>query len=91
MDAGLAHKLKGHLLAAKALREAMDRTAANRTDQSWYPSFKHFLRKYNDLALAVNALVPVTVPIDHYDMEKVNSRNAFNTTGLEQQDHFDGA
>lgn len=78
-------ELRNHCVA---LQMAMDTTRTARADDVWlHSSFKTFMRKYDELARATQALIPVDAPIDLYNLDKVPS--AGNTTTIEQRIYFD--
>ena len=81
--------LKGHLLGAKALRDAMDRslaTAASGVPNYFvrYTGFKQYMTKYNDLFQLVASLVRITTPIGSWNLDKVSG--PFETPGFVQQE-----
>jgi hypothetical protein len=89
MNLELVSELKGHLLAAKSIRAAMDQSvAASQPDSIWkHTSFKTFMRSYNEVAKGVAKIVPITVPIGAWDLEKVGNQN--NLHAFRQKELFD--
>jgi hypothetical protein len=90
MKAELVSALKGHLLAAKAIRDAMDQSvAASDKNSVWkHTSFKTFMRSYNEVARSASKLVRITVPIGTWDLDEVGDSMSLNA--FAQKGYFDG-
>ncbi len=71
-----------------ALMAAMDASRNSRKDDIWlHSSFKTFMRKYNELAVATRKAMQVEAPVDLFDLER--APNAFDTTTIQQRIYFD--
>lgn len=89
MDNKTIQALKGHLLAAKALKDSMERSLASTSDKNiWkYASYKTYMDKYQQIVQQVSGLVPITAPLGVWDLQKV--QGWFETSGIVQQEYYE--
>lgn len=62
------------LTTVTALKTSMEHALASDPTAMWrHSSYRHYMRKYNDVVRYVMTLAPITAPIDVYDLDKVPS------------------
>jgi hypothetical protein len=62
----------GALLTVTALKTSMEHALRSDPKAAWpHWSYRDYMRKYNDVVAYVQTLVPITAPIDVYDLGKV--------------------
>jgi hypothetical protein len=60
------------LITVTALKTSMEHAVQSDPSATWkHSSYRHYMRKYNDVVLYIKRLAPITAPIDLYDLEKV--------------------
>lgn len=89
MDKQTIQALKGHLLAAKALKDSMEKSLASTSkDNIWkYASFKAYMSTYQNIVSQVSSLINITAPIGIWDLGKI--RGSHDTTTILQQEYFE--
>ena len=81
--------LKGHLLAARALKDSMEKSLASTSnDNIWkYASFKAYMSTYQNIVNQVSSIIQITAPIGIWDIQKINGSH--DTTTVQQQEFFE--
>jgi len=89
MNLELVSALKGHLLAARSIRDAMDQSVAASSKESvWkYTSFKTFMKRYNQVVNSVAKLIPITVPIGTWKTDELG--DVMDLNAFHQKKYFD--
>jgi len=60
------------LIAVSALKNSMEHALQSDPKAVWkHSSYRHYMRKYNDVVRYVRGLAEITAPIDLYDIDKV--------------------
>lgn len=82
MDNKTLQILKGHLLAAKALKDSMGQSLAATTHNNiWrYASYRTYMGKYQQIVQQVSKLISVTVPLSIWDIHKIKGSSETTTT-----------
>lgn len=92
MDHISREKLCEYIAVAQALLDSMNAATSNSSSEiTRYASFRTYMRKYNDLLLAVkkSGLLTVDYIFDAYNIENIPSN--LNTNNFQQKELFDGA
>ncbi len=72
MDQAVRDRLREALLTVTALKTSMEHALRSDPNAVWrHWSYRHYIRKYNDVVAYVRTLVPITAPVDVYDLDKV--------------------
>ena len=72
MDQAVRDRLREALLTVTALKTSMEHALRSDPKAAWpHWSYRDYMRKYNDVVAYVQTLVPITAPIDVYDLGKV--------------------
>ena len=89
MSPEVAQRVKGYLLGAKALQDAMNRSrSAAPEDSVWkYGGYRQYLLKYNALAPLVAKSILIELPLGTFDEKKVPGIH--DTTAFHQQEIFE--
>lgn len=89
MDKKTIQTLKGYLLAAKALRDSMEKSLASTSKGSFwkYPSFKAYMTTYQNIVGQVSSLIKITAPIGIWNLAKINGSH--DTSTILQQEYFE--
>jgi len=81
-------KIREFLNHAKALEEAIKLVyRSDKENITKYSGFKHFIRRYNNLAKEVVKELRVSLPLNLYDYEKIPG--SMDTTIIQQKELFD--
>lgn len=60
------------LLTVTALKRSMELALTSDPHAVWrHSSYRHYMRKYNDVVRYIRTLAPIAAPIDLYDLDKV--------------------
>ncbi|UCF83275.1 MAG: hypothetical protein JSV50_19195, partial [Desulfobacteraceae bacterium] len=88
MDKETSNQIKGHLLSAIALKQAMDAAVSSASETYWrYVGYRSFMEKYQQIVTAVSKKIEITAPIGLWDISKV--KGSFDTPGLLQKEYFE--
>ncbi len=89
MEKNTIQTLKGHLLAARALKDSMEKSLASTSkDNVWkYASFKSYMSTYQSIVAQVSTIINITAPIGVWDLQKI--RGSHDTTTIQQQEFFE--
>lgn len=72
MEEAVRDHLREALLTVTALKTSMEHALRSDPKAMWpHWSYRHYMRKYNDVVAYVRTLAPITAPIDVYDLDKV--------------------
>ncbi len=72
MDQAAKEHLREALLTVSALKTSMEHAVRSDPDAVWkHWSYRGYMRKYNDVVAYVRTIVPITAPIDVYNLEAV--------------------
>jgi hypothetical protein len=72
MEQAVRERLREALLTVTALKTSMEHAVRSDPTALWkHWSYRDYVRKYNDVVAYVRTLVPITAPIDVYNLEKV--------------------
>ena len=72
MEQAVLERLREALLTVTALKASMEHAVRSDPTAVWkHWSYWDYMRKYNDVVAYVRTLVPITAPIDVYNLEKV--------------------
>jgi len=76
MDQDQQRACREALTTVSALKRSMEHALRSDPDAVWkHSSYRHYMRKYNDVVEYVRKLTPLTAPIDVYDLTKVRGSN----------------
>jgi hypothetical protein len=72
MEQATRDALREALLTAMALKTSMEHALRSDPNAVWrHTTYRQYMRKYNDVVAYVRTLVPITAPIDTYNLDKV--------------------
>lgn len=72
MDQDLTKAFREALITVSALKRSMEHALQSDPDAVWkHSSYRHYMRKYNDVVRYIQGLATLTAPIDLYDVDKV--------------------
>lgn len=72
MEQAVRDRLREALLTVTALKTSMEHALRSDPNAVWrHWTYRDYMRKYNDVVAYVQILVPITAPIDVYDLDKV--------------------
>lgn len=72
MEQATRDALREALLTATALKTSMEHALRSDPNAVWrHTAYRQYMRKYNDVVAYVRTLVPITAPIDTYNLDKV--------------------
>ena len=88
MERALRDNLREALLTVTALKTSMEHALRSDPNAAWrHSSYRHYMRKYNDVVAYVQTLVPLNAPIDVYKLENV--RHPDDTIMPQQKELFE--
>jgi len=86
MDQVVRDGLREALLTVTALKTSMEHAPRSDPNAVWrHAPYRQYMRKYNDVVAYIRTLVPITAPIDMYDLDKVPH---FGDTVMPRQKEF---
>jgi hypothetical protein len=90
MEKSIIEALKGHLLAARALKDSMEKSLSSTSkDNLWkYASFKTYMSTYQSIVTQVSKLIKITAPIGIWNLENIPFPH--NVVAVQQQEFFEG-
>jgi hypothetical protein len=72
MNRDLRDAYREALLTVSALKNSMERVLQSGPEVAWkHSAYRHYMRKYNQVVEYIHTLVPISAPIDIYDLDKV--------------------
>jgi hypothetical protein len=72
MNADERNAYREALISVSALKKSMEHALRSDPNAVWrHSSYRHYMRKYNDIVRYVRGLADIRAPIDVYDMKKV--------------------
>lgn len=88
MEQAVRDRLREALLTVTALKTSMEHALRSDPNATWrHWTYRHYMRKYNDVVAYVRTLEPITAPIDVFDLDKV--RYPSDTVMPQQKELFE--
>jgi hypothetical protein len=73
VEKAVRDRLREALLTVTALKTSMEHALRSDPNAMWrHWTYRDYMRKYNDVVAYVRTLVPITAPIDVYNLDKVH-------------------
>ena len=73
MEQEVRDRLREALLTVTALKRSMEHALSSDPNAVWrHWTYRDYMRKYNDVVAYVHTLVPISAPIDVYNLDKVS-------------------